>query len=73
MPTAISVKPTTHGLRRWVASEIAPKIGMERTTRTDEMLLATAAIVFDAPMSSTSHTAKNRVAMFIEKMVLEKS
>jgi hypothetical protein len=37
------------------------------------MLLATAAIVFDAPTSLTSHTAKKSVAMFIEKIVLEKS
>jgi hypothetical protein len=30
-------------------------------------------MVFDAPTSFTSHTAKNSVAMFMEKMVLEKS
>jgi hypothetical protein len=69
----MSVKPTTHGLRRCVASEIAPNKGIDSTTRSDEMLLATAAIVFDAPTSFTSHTAKNSVAMFIEKIVLEKS
>jgi hypothetical protein len=46
---------------------------MDSTTSTDETLLATAAIVFDAPTSFTSHTAKKRVAMFIEKIVFEKS
>jgi hypothetical protein len=56
-----------------VASEIAPKRGMENTTSNEEMLLATAAIVFEAPTSFTSHTAKNSVAMFIEKIVFEKS
>ena len=73
IPTARSVKPTTHGLRLCVASEIAPKTGIEMTTSSEDMLLATAAMVFDAPTSSMSHTAKNSVAMFIEKMVLEKS
>ena len=73
MPTARRVNPTTHGFLRWVASEIAPKTGIDSTTSTDEKLLATAAIVFDAPMSSMSHTAKNSVAMFIEKIVFEKS
>src|SRR4051812_41602985 len=68
MITAISVNPTTQALRRWVASEIAPKIGIDNTTSTDEALLASAAIVFDVPISFTSHTAKNKVAMFIEKM-----
>ena len=73
MITEISVKPTTHGFRRCVASEIAPNNGMDRTTSTEETLLAIAAIVFEAPTSLTSHTAKKSVAMFIEKMVFEKS
>jgi hypothetical protein len=71
--TEMIVNPTTHGFLRWVASEMAPKSGMENTTSNEEMLLATAAIVFDAPTSLTSHTAKNSVAMFIEKIVFEKS
>ena len=43
------------------------------TTSNEETLLATAAIVLEAPTSWTSHTAKKSVAMFIEKIVLEKS
>jgi len=31
-PEAINVKPTTHGFRFWVASEIAPNIGIDMTT-----------------------------------------
>jgi hypothetical protein len=71
--TAISVNQTTQGFLRWVASEIAPKNGIDTTTSADEILLATAAMVFDVPTSLTSHTAKKSVAMFIEKIVLEKS
>jgi hypothetical protein len=67
------VNQTTHGLRTCRASEIAPNKGIDSTTRREEMLLATAAIVFEAPTSFTSHTAKNNVAMFMEKIVFEKS
>jgi hypothetical protein len=69
----MSVKPTTQFFLRCVASDMAPNTGTERRTRADETLLATAAIVFEVPISFTSHTAKNKVAMFIEKIVLEKS
>src|SRR6185503_20144459 len=45
------VNPTTHGLRRRVASEIAPKRGTDNTTRIDEMLLPSAYKLLDAPRS----------------------
>ncbi len=67
------MNPTTHGLRRRRASESAPRKGIEITTSTDAIALAPATVMFDAPRSLTSHTAKYSEATFIEKIVFEKS
>src|SRR6185503_8617244 len=67
------VKPTTHGLRRRRTSDSAPRNGIATTTNKDATAPAAASSVLDTPKSSTSHTVKYNVAMFIEKMVLEKS
>src|SRR5688572_9979182 len=71
--TDMSVNPTTHDFLRCVASEIAPNKGIDSTINSEEMLLATAATVFDEPRSFTSQTPKKSVTMFIEKIVFEKS
>ena len=67
------MNPTTHGLRRRRESESAPSTGIDSATSSDATPLATAFVVFDTPRSLTSHTAKYRLAMFIEKIVFAKS
>src|SRR4029079_13658073 len=67
------VNATTQGFRRWVASEIAPKNGIEITTMMDAIPLTVANSVFHRLKSSTIHATKNRVIMFIENTVLAKS
>jgi hypothetical protein len=44
---AVIVKPTTHGFRLWVASEIAPKRGIETTTSADAIPLTVAYSVLE--------------------------
>ena len=70
---AITVNPTTHGFRRCVASEIAPKTGIETTTRAEAIPFTNAYYVLECPRSATSHAAKYSVAMFIENTVFAKS
>jgi hypothetical protein len=55
---ARTVNQTTQGFRRCVASDIAPNSGIETAIKADEIPLPRATIVFDAPRSDTSHTAK---------------
>ena len=44
---AMSVNPTTHGFRLWVASEIAPKTGIDTTTSADAIPFTVAYSVFE--------------------------
>jgi hypothetical protein len=67
------VKPTTHGFRRWVASEIAPKTGIDTTTSAEAIPFTVAYSVLECPRSPTSHAAKYSVAIFIENTVFAKS
>src|SRR5690349_13906630 len=56
---AITVNQTTHGLRRRVASEIAPSTGIDTATSSEEMPLPIATgVFFPTPRSDTSQTAK---------------
>src|SRR5437588_5234367 len=70
---AIIVNHTTHGLRRCVASEIAPKTGIETTTIAEAIPLTVAYRVLLCPRSATNHAEKYSVAMFIENTVFAKS
>src|SRR5258706_6551611 len=67
---AIEVKPTTHGFRRCVSSEIAPKTGIETTTRADAIPFTTAYRPFAWPRSATTHAAKQTVAILIHDTVV---
>src|SRR5687768_14155082 len=70
---AMMVNPTTHGFRRCRASEIGPKIGIDTRMSSDEIAVPMDIAMLDAPSTSTSQTAKNSVAMFIDQTVFAKS
>src|SRR3954470_19154613 len=52
---------------------MAPKIGIERTTKVDAIPFTVAYSVLECPKSPTSQAAKYSVAMFMENTVLAKS
>src|SRR5438105_2513383 len=67
------VNPTTHGLRRRRASEMAPSTGIAMTIKIDAAAFAIAYTRSVEPRSLTIQTEKYSVATFIEKIVFEKS
>src|SRR3954451_17764244 len=69
----ITVNHTTHGLRRRVASEMAPSNGTEIAMMIDEIDVAQEYAALDAPRSTTNQVARYSDTTFIDQMVLEKS
>src|ERR1044072_4683461 len=70
---ATTVKPTTHHLRRRLASATATRSGIETRMTALATALTTAYSVLLRPSSSTSQTTKYSDNTFIEKIVLAKS